>query len=115
LGTDLQALGGAKSGGPHKLTEARRCLTGTFRRDLLSLLVLAALWFGLCRELSGEWSVNEQYNFAGSFLVRALPFLAPLAGPAAGTNFKSQIASRAVGTARQKEAARAAASERGSQ
>jgi exosortase len=21
------------------------------------------LWFGLCRELSGEWSVNEQYNF----------------------------------------------------
>ena len=24
---------------------------------------MAALWFGLCRELSGEWSVNEQYNF----------------------------------------------------
>jgi len=26
-------------------------------------LFLTALWFGLCRELSGEWSVNEQYNF----------------------------------------------------
>ena len=24
---------------------------------------MGALWFGLCRELSGEWSVNEQYNF----------------------------------------------------
>jgi exosortase len=30
---------------------------------ILSGLFLAALWFGLCRELSGEWSVNEQYNF----------------------------------------------------
>src|SRR5262252_4384859 len=30
---------------------------------VLSVLFLAALWFGLCRELSGEWSVNEQYNF----------------------------------------------------
>jgi exosortase len=29
----------------------------------LSVLFLTALWFGLCRELSGEWSVNEQYNF----------------------------------------------------
>ena len=27
------------------------------------LAVLAILWFGLCRELSGEWSVNEQYSF----------------------------------------------------
>jgi exosortase len=32
-------------------------------RVALSVLFLAALWFGLCRELSGEWSVNEQYNF----------------------------------------------------
>ncbi len=30
---------------------------------VLGVLFLAALWFGLCRELSGEWSVNEQYNF----------------------------------------------------
>jgi len=29
----------------------------------LSVLFLAALWFVLCRHLSGEWSVNEQYNF----------------------------------------------------
>jgi exosortase len=29
----------------------------------LGVLFLAILWFGLCRELSGEWSVNEQYNF----------------------------------------------------
>ncbi len=29
----------------------------------LSIFFLTALWFGLCRELSGEWSVNEQYNF----------------------------------------------------
>src|SRR4029450_818852 len=37
----------------------------------LSVLFLAALWFGLCRELSGEWSVNEQYSF-GCFV----PFFA---------------------------------------
>jgi exosortase len=29
----------------------------------LSFLFLGALWFVLCRHLSGEWSVNEQYNF----------------------------------------------------
>jgi len=29
----------------------------------LSVLFLAALWFALCRQLSGEWSVNEQYSF----------------------------------------------------
>ena len=32
-------------------------------RSALTVLFLAALWFELCRELSGEWSVNEQYNF----------------------------------------------------
>src|SRR5229473_215032 len=49
---------------PHKLTDSSP-LPGThFRaRVVLSVLFLAALWFGLCRELSGEWSVNEQYNF----------------------------------------------------
>src|SRR5438093_10302887 len=26
-------------------------------------MFLAALWFVLCRQLSGEWSVNEQYNY----------------------------------------------------
>jgi exosortase len=29
----------------------------------LALMFLAALWFILCRHLSGEWSVNEQYNY----------------------------------------------------
>jgi exosortase len=29
----------------------------------LSFLFLGTLWFVLCRHLSGEWSVNEQYNF----------------------------------------------------
>src|SRR6266513_4501171 len=32
-------------------------------RLTLSFLFLAALWFVLCRQLSGEWSVNEQYSF----------------------------------------------------
>jgi exosortase len=32
-------------------------------RVALSVLFLAALWFVLCRELSGEWLVNEQYSF----------------------------------------------------
>ena len=30
---------------------------------MLAGLVLLALWFVLCRQLSGEWSVNEQYSF----------------------------------------------------
>src|SRR5882724_4648585 len=30
---------------------------------LLSGLILAALWLMLCRDLSAEWSVNEQYNY----------------------------------------------------
>src|SRR6266513_464207 len=32
-------------------------------RLTLSFLFLAALWFVLCRQLSGEWSVNEQYSY----------------------------------------------------
>jgi len=32
-------------------------------RMIAPLILLAALWFLLCRELSGEWSVNEQYNY----------------------------------------------------
>jgi exosortase len=36
---------------------------GLHLRVALTILSLAALWIGLCRELSGEWSVNEQYNF----------------------------------------------------
>ena len=34
------------------------------RLDLISGgLFLAALWFILCRHLSGEWTFNEQYNY----------------------------------------------------
>ena len=55
---------GAKSG---NCTNIRRRFAGAceaFPRELiLSLLFLAALWFVLCRQLSGEWSVNEQYSF----------------------------------------------------
>ena len=32
-------------------------------RTILPLIVLGALWFILCRQLSGEWSLNEQYNY----------------------------------------------------
>ena len=49
---------------PHKFTKAALLSRARFPVAFaLSVLFLAALWFGLCRELSGEWSVNEQYNF----------------------------------------------------
>ena len=32
-------------------------------RLVLPFLFFGALWFILCRQLSGEWSVNEQYNY----------------------------------------------------
>ena len=32
-------------------------------RPAATLVFFAALWFGLCWHLSGEWSVNEQYNY----------------------------------------------------
>lgn len=65
----------------------------------LSVLFVAALWFGLCRELSGEWSVNEQYSF-GWFI----PFFALCLfwlrwqdrPPAEIPNPKSQIVSLAA-------------------
>ena len=49
---------------PHKFTDAAPLSRERFPVAFaLSVLFLVALWFGLCRELSGEWSVNEQYNF----------------------------------------------------
>jgi exosortase len=49
---------------PHKRIDASPLSRTQFSLVLaLSILLLAVLWFGLCRELSGEWSVNEQYNF----------------------------------------------------
>jgi exosortase len=35
----------------------------SFRPAAATLVFFAALWFVLCRHLSGEWSVNEQYNY----------------------------------------------------
>jgi exosortase len=32
-------------------------------RAAATVVFFAALWFELCRHLSGEWSVNEQYNY----------------------------------------------------
>jgi exosortase len=32
-------------------------------RAVVAALALLALWFVLCRQLSGEWSVNEQYSY----------------------------------------------------
>jgi len=32
-------------------------------RLALTFLLFGALWFALCRQLSGEWLVNEQYNY----------------------------------------------------
>src|SRR5438874_6920202 len=49
---------------PHRVTDTSPLTVRHFQaRFALSVLLLAALWVGLCRELSGEWSVNEQYNF----------------------------------------------------
>jgi exosortase len=48
----------------HKFTEAAPLSRERFPLVFaLSVLFLAALWFGLCRQLSGEWLVNEQYNY----------------------------------------------------
>ena len=49
---------------PRKFTEAAPLTRERFPLAFaLSVLFLVALWFGLCRELSGDWAVNEQYNF----------------------------------------------------
>jgi len=49
---------------PHKFTAGAPLSREGFPVAFaLSVLCVAALWFGLCRQLSGEWSVNEQYNF----------------------------------------------------
>lgn len=49
---------------PHRFTEAAPLSRERFPLAFaISILFQCALWFGLCRELSGEWSVNEQYNF----------------------------------------------------
>ena len=82
---------------PHKLTDAsplyRQPVSLAFA---LSVLFLGALWFVLCRELSGEWSVNEQYNF-GWFVPFFALYLFWLRWqdrpPAQSSNLKSRISS----------------------
>ena len=41
----------------------RSALKDLFAPAMVALVVLTALWFLLCQQLSGEWSVNEQYNY----------------------------------------------------
>jgi exosortase len=49
---------------PNKFTEAASLSRERFPLAFaLGVLFFAAVGFGLCRELSGEWLVNEQYSF----------------------------------------------------
>jgi len=49
---------------PQKAADASPSSGRHFSAGLaLGILFLAVLWFVLWRQLSGEWSVNEQYNF----------------------------------------------------
>src|SRR5438094_7137878 len=63
LGADLLSSAPVQNlATPHRLSDS----SPLSRKQVplaLSFLFLAALWVGLCRELSGEWSVNEQYSF----------------------------------------------------
>ena len=81
---------------PHRFTEAALLSRERFPVAFaLSVLFLGALWFGLCRELSGEWSVNEQYNF-GWFVPFFALYLFWLRWqdrpPAQTSNLKSHVA-----------------------
>ena len=81
---------------PRKVTEAAPLSRERFRLVFaLSVLFLAALWFGLCRELSGEWSVNEEYNFGWfvPFFALYLFWLRWQDRPEPISNFKSRILS----------------------
>ena len=85
---------------PHKFTEAALLSHERFPVAFgLSVLFLGALWFGLCRELSGEWSVNEQYNF-GWFVPLFALYLFWLRWqdrpPAEIPNLKSQVPNSAA-------------------
>jgi exosortase len=49
---------------PQKPTDALLVSGRQFStRFALALLFFGALWFAMCRQLSGEWLVNEQYNY----------------------------------------------------
>jgi exosortase len=80
---------------PHKLTGSSPLPGRQFPTGVALIgLFLAALWFGLCRELSSEWSVNEQYNFGWfvPFFALYLFYVGWQDAPAAQiSNFKSRI------------------------
>src|SRR5438874_11965045 len=81
---------------PRKVTEAAPPSREQFRLVFaLSVLFMAVLWFGLCRELSGEWSVNEEYNFGWFVPFFAVYFfwLRWQDRPEPISNFKSRILS----------------------
>ena len=85
---------------PHKQADLPAITGRHFPLPLaLSVVFLAVLWFVLCKELSGEWSVNQQYNF-GWFVPFFAVYLFWLrwkdAPPAQISNFKSQISNSTV-------------------
>jgi exosortase len=69
-------------------------------KKTLFFVALAALWFVLCRHLSGEWSVNEQYSYAWfvPFFAAFLFWLRWEDRPAAGS-WKSDPVAAAVSAA----------------
>ena len=85
---------------PHKPADLSAITARHFPLSLaLSVVFLAVLWFVLCKELSGEWSVNQQYNF-GWFVPFFAVYLFWLRWKDAPTaqipNFKSQISNSTV-------------------
>jgi exosortase len=89
-----------KLASPRTLTDALPAPSARFDLNVgLTVLFVAALWFGLCRELSGEWSVNQQYNFGWfvPFFALYLFWLRWQDRPRRQiANRKSQIANRAA-------------------
>ena len=65
----MQNLATAQSSGEGALPFVRRISA----RGFATIIFFAALWFGLLSQLSGEWSVNDQYSY-GWFV----PFFAAL-------------------------------------
>jgi exosortase len=79
---------------PHKFTATTTLTRGRFPLTFaLSVLFLGVLWFGLCRELSGEWTVNEQYTFGWfvPFFALYIFWLRWQDRPEPISNFKFQI------------------------
>jgi exosortase len=65
----------------------------TRSRFAAMFLALGALWFLLCRQLSGEWSVNDQYSY-GWFVPFFAAFLFWLRWEDRGESRKAKVESR---------------------